>query len=357
MKLYLAAFLCVALASAQVPSIDQSLTVKSVQSAEISPDGRFVAYTVQETNWEDNEFVQQIWIAMLSTGERYQLTHGRKSNQTPKWSPDSAFIAFASERDGKKQIYRISPTGGEAVQLTAEDNGVDSFAWSPDGTTLAYTSTGPESKAKKDRKDKYGEFEVINGDYSMQHLWLVKAPSEIPADLKQLPKPEALTSGSQFSLSDFSWAPDGKRIAFEAQRDPDLSSQDTATLYVVNVGDKLVRKLLDGPGPQHHPVWSPDGKHIAFTTANGEKYYFYMNSHLAVVNAEGGAARLLAKDFDEEPRLAGWGPDGIHFGGLQKTESAVFRLNFETGKTTRINPAGQASVQGATYTPDGRMLA
>jgi|HubBroStandDraft_6_1064221.scaffolds.fasta_scaffold79958_3 dipeptidyl aminopeptidase/acylaminoacyl peptidase len=357
MKLYLAAFFCATFTAAQVPSIDQSLSFKSVQNAEISPDGRFVAYTVQETNWEDNEFVQQIWIAMLSTGERYQLTHGRKSNQTPKWSPDSAFIAFSSERDGKKQIYRISPTGGEAAQLTSEDNGVDSFAWSPDGTTLAYTSTGPESKAKKDRKDKYGEYEVINGDYSMQHLWLVKAPSEIPADLKQLPKPEALTSGSQFSVSDFSWAPDGKRIAFEAQRDPDLSSQDTATLYVVNVGDKLVRKLLDGAGPQHHPVWSPDGKHIAFTTSNGEKYFFYMNSHLAVVNAEGGAARLLAKDFDEEPRLSGWGPDGIHFGGQQKAESAVFRLNFETGKTARINPAGQASVQGATYTPDGRMLA
>ena len=70
MKFSVAVLLGVTLASAQIPSIDQSLEMKSVQSAEISPDGRFVAYTVQETNWEDNEFVQQIWIAMLATRRR-----------------------------------------------------------------------------------------------------------------------------------------------------------------------------------------------------------------------------------------------------------------------------------------------
>jgi len=357
MKFSLAVLLSVTFASAQVPSIDQSLEMKSVQSAEISPDGRFVAYTVQETNWEDNEFVQQIWIAMLATGERYQLTHGRKSSQTPKWSPDARFLAFVSERDGKKQIYRISPTGGEAVQLTTEDNGVDNFAWSPDGTTLAYTSTGPESKIKKDRKDKYGDFEIINGDYAMLHLWVLRVPAEIPADPKQRPKPEALTSGSQFSVSDFSWAPDGKKIAFEAQRDPDLSSQETATIYVVNLGDKLVKKLLDGAGPHHHPVWSPDGKHIAFTTSNGEKFFFYADTRVAVVDTAGGTLRVLTKEFDEDTRLSSWGPDGIHFGALQRTESAVFRLNPETGATERINRADPVSVQGVSFTPDGRMLA
>jgi len=357
MKFSVAALLCVALANAQVPSIDQSLEMKSVQSTEISPDGRFVAYTVQETNWDDNEFVQQIWITMLATGERYQLTHGRKSSQSPKWSPDARFLAFASERDGKKQVYRISPTGGEAVQLTTEDNGVDNFAWSPDGTAIAYASTGPESKTKKDRKDKYGDFEIINGDYAMLHLWLVKAPAEIPADPKQRPTPEALTSGSQFSVSDFSWAPDGKKIAFEAQRDPDLSSQETATIYVVNLGDKLVKKLLDGAGPHHHPVWSPDGKRIAFTTSNGEKFFFYADTRVAVVDSGGGTPRVLTKEFDEDTRLFSWGPDGIHFGALQKTESALFRLNPETGATERINRADHVSVQGASFTPDGRMLA
>src|SRR5206468_449361 len=179
----------------------------------ISPDGRFVTYIVQNANWEENSFDTQIWVAQLATGEKYQLPSGKKSSQSPKWSPDSKRIAFVSDRDGKRQIYLISPAGGEAAQLTAEENGVGAIAWAPDGASIAFTSTGPDAKAKKDRKDKYGDFEVVGGDYSMSHLWLVKVPGEIPADPKKLPKAEPLTSGEQFTVGAFSWSPDGKRIA------------------------------------------------------------------------------------------------------------------------------------------------
>jgi Tol biopolymer transport system component len=174
--------LLTAVAFAQTPSIDQSLSAKSVTNAEISPDGRYVGYVVQQADWDENEFVQQIWIANVATGDRYPLTSGRKSNQNPLWSPDSKRLAFISERDGKKQIYVINPHGGEAQQLTNEDNGVIGFHWAPDGSAIAFTSTGPDAKAKKDRKEKYGDFEIVEGDYAQVHLWLVKSPAEIPSD-------------------------------------------------------------------------------------------------------------------------------------------------------------------------------
>src|ERR1051326_1433088 len=166
-----AAFACAAaFAAGSTPTIEDSLNMKSVAGAQISPDGRYVAYSVQQANWDENDFVSQIWIAVPSTGERYQLTSGKKSATSPQWSPDSRRLAFASDRDGKRQIYVISPTGGEASQLTAEENGVGTIAWSPDGSSIAFTGTGPDPKAKKERKDKYGEFDVIGGDYSMSHL-------------------------------------------------------------------------------------------------------------------------------------------------------------------------------------------
>ena len=343
--------------SAQTPTIDQSLGMQSVQSAEISPDGRYVAYTVQQTDWEDDEFVQQIWIAALSTGERYQLTSGKKSSQSPKWSPDSKRIAFAAARDSKRQIYLISPTGGEAAQLTGEDNGVDAFEWAPDASAIAYTSTGPEPKEKKDRKEKYGDFEIVNGDYSMLHLWLIKAPAEIPADPKQRPKAEALTAGDKFSVHDFSWSPDSKRIAFSATRDPDLGSSATAQIYVVNVADKFLKKLVEANGPHNGPVWSPDGRQIAFSTANGEEFYYYTNVRIAVVPADGGDLRVLTAAFDEDPRLVDWGPDGIYFGALQKTSSDVFRLNPATLAVERVSGPEQLFVTGATFTRDHRTMA
>jgi dipeptidyl aminopeptidase/acylaminoacyl peptidase len=357
-KFLAAALVCAAMAAGtQVPAIDESLAAKSVAGAQISPDGRYVAYSVQQTDWDDNDFVSQIWLAVTATGERYQLTSGKKSSTGPQWSPDSKRLAFTSDRDGKRQIYVIAPTGGEALKLTAEENGVGAIAWSPDGASIAFTGAGPDSKAAKDRKERYGEYNIIGGDYTMNHLWVVKVPAEIPADAKQLPKPQQLTRGDEFSVTSFAWAPDSRRIAFAATRDPDLGSQDTERIYVLDLADQHVRKLVDGQGPSGNPKWSPDGKQIAYVTANGQPFFFYANRYIAAVPAEGGAPRVLTQDFDEDANLIDWGPDGIYFGALQKTNAHIFRLDPASGAVRRITGPDQFHVQGATFTKDYRTLA
>ena len=84
----------------------------------------------------------------------------------------------------------------------------------------------------------------------MNHLWRVKIPAEIPSDAKKLPKAEPLTKGDQFSVGGFAWSPDGKRIAFSASRDPDLGSARREQLYVLDLADLHVRKLIDAQRPQ-----------------------------------------------------------------------------------------------------------
>ncbi len=344
-------------AATLVPTIDQSLNMKTVSDAQISPDGRYVAYLLEAPNWDDNEFVRQIWITVTATGERYQLTSGKKSSTDPRWAPDSRRLAFASERDGKRQIYVISATGGEAAQLTTEDNGIGQYEWSPDGTSLAFTSTGPESKLRKDRNEKYGEFDVIGGDYVMKHLWMLKVPTELPANSKQLPKPQQLTKGGDFTVSDFAWSPDGAHIAFSATRDPDLGSQDTEQLYVLDCSDLHVRKLMTFDGPNGHPKWSPDGKQIAFSTSGGQQYFYYANRRIAAVPADGGLPRILTPSFDEDADLIDWGPGGIYFAALQKTNAHLFSLDPASGNTRRISGPDQYYLPNATFTKDHRTLA
>lgn len=356
-RLFVAALACAgAGASATVPTIDESLSMKSASGAQISPDGRFVAFSVTETDWDGNDFVSQIWISMTATGERYQLTHGKKSAGGVQWSPDSRHIAFTSDRDGKRQIYIISPIGGEAVQLTAEENGVGSIAWSPDGSSIAFNSTVPETKAKKDRKEKYGEFEIIGGDYSLNQLWQVKVPADIPADPKKLPKAEQLTKGD-FNVGGFSWSPDGKRIAFSAGRDPDPESAQTEQLYVLDLADLHVRKLIDAQGPNSNPKWSPDGKQIAFATYDNQPFFYYANRYIALVSAEGGAPKVLTHDFDEDANLLDWGPDGIYFSALQKTNAHIFRIDPASGALHRLTGPEAYRATGASFTKDHRKFA
>jgi dipeptidyl aminopeptidase/acylaminoacyl peptidase len=344
-------------AGGAVPTIDESLGMKAVSGAQISPDGRYVAYMVQQANWEENDFLTQIWIAVPATGERYPLTGGKKSAGVPQWSPDSRRLAFTADRDGKRQIYLISPAGGEAVALTKEENGVgNTVAWSPDGSAIAYTATGPD-KAHKDRKEIYGDFEIVEHDYTMNHLWLVKVPAELPSETKKLPKAEALTKGEDFSVNGFAWSPDGKRIAFGGSRDPDLSSGGTETLYVVELDGMKVRKLLEGNGPSGNPKWSPDGKEIAYTTSNGQQFFFFANRYIAVIGAEGGKPRVLTAEFDEDPNLIDWARDGIYFTASQKTAAHLFRIDPATRAVKRLSAPESFHVVGASFTKDHRTLA
>src|SRR4026207_348082 len=85
-------------AAAQAPSIDDLISLKRVTGAELSPDGKLVAYTVRETNWDLNAYETSIRLADAPSGARWRLTGGKKSSTAPTWSPDGSRIAFASDR-------------------------------------------------------------------------------------------------------------------------------------------------------------------------------------------------------------------------------------------------------------------
>ncbi|HEV8345392.1 MAG TPA: S9 family peptidase [Vicinamibacterales bacterium] len=330
------------------PTVDQILSLKRAGSPEISPDGRLVAYTVRETNWDDNAYETEIWLADPRAGTTRQLTNAKKSSQSPAWSPDGSKLAFTSDRTDKPQIYLINPQAGEAEALTTLEDGVSRFAWSPDGTRIAYTATDPKSDAIKDREKKYGEFQVVDQDHRMTQLFVLDVATK---------KTRPLASGA-FTVGSFAWSPDGTRIAFDHRINSDPANGGSADISIVRVDDNSIRKLVTQDGPDSNPVWSPDGSRIAFTTAMANPNFFYTNSVIATVPASGGSPVTLTSAFDEDPNVVAWKPTGLFFSASQKTWSYLYRLDPETKAIARLASGDTPSAaSGFSFSKDGSTVA
>jgi dipeptidyl aminopeptidase/acylaminoacyl peptidase len=339
----------------RVPTIDDLLMLESAGSPRISPDGRWVVYTVTQTNFKDDAFVPQLWIASTSApAANVQLTRGNKSSGNPQWSPDSKWIAFTSDRVGdRSQVFVIRPDGGEAIQLTKSETPVTSFDWSKDGKTIAYVATEPQTKEEKDRKEKYGEFQVVRKDYSFPQLWTLGVADALKEPLVGRQR----TKGQAFSIGGFSWSPDGGQIAFSATLNPDLVQGGTADIYLLDLGRDAVKKIVSLPGPDTNPLWSPDGKQIVFSSAMGKPLFFHANSRLAVVAAAGGTPRSITDRFDEQPGLVAWTGDGIYFSGLQKTAGHLFRVDPAGGNIVRVTGPDDLMAGAFSLTDDGKRVA
>jgi dipeptidyl aminopeptidase/acylaminoacyl peptidase len=382
------------------PSLEESLSLKTIAGARISPDGRFIAYRVRETDWKENSYVRQIWLANVATGASFQLTRGKKSSDAPEWSPDGRWLAFIGEReanaivpaadaekkaaekrdaekkDGKddkkegegkpaaRQIWVISPEGGEAWQLTQQETDVSAFHWSKDGKQIAFTAASPESKSEKERKEKYSEYEVFEEDFRQSQLWIVGAGEaethEAPAKARQI------TRDASLNVNGFAWSPDGKRIAFAAARNPMLAFSGDEDIYLAELAnDNAIKKIIALDGPDSDPIFSPDGKQIAFATALAQPYFYYANGHVGLVDVDRVLAQPATKpadvqdltaQFDEDPRLSEWGPDGIYFVGLQKTSAHLFRVNPKTKEVARVSSPDAYFLDDVSFTKDFKTL-
>ena len=272
----------------------------------------------------------------MATGERHLLSGGAKSSSNAKWSPDGRWIAFTSNRPAplagspsdKQQLYAMPTDGGEAQQLTKMDEGINDFEWSPDSKHLAVSAEASETKAMKDRKDSFGDYQVIHADYQMVHLWLIDLPIADPAGrLAPRGEPKLLTPGETFTIDSFSFSPDGARIAFSAKRDPDLISGFSSDIYTVKIADGRSRRSSTLPAPMATRSGLRMEARSPMKPPTARKYFYYANQKIAIVPSDGGTPRVLTDGFDEDAQLLRWAPEGIYFSALQKTASGLFLLD------------------------------
>ena len=340
------------LGAAHVPSVDELMQLGVPGGPVISPDGKWVVYSVSRPNFEEDAFISQLHLVPATGGESRQLTRGNSSARQPSWSPDSEWIAFSRSVDGKSQILAIRPQGGESIQLSASTTGVNSFRWSPDGRRIGFLAQEPEDAEGKRRKELLGDFHVVRRDYRFSQFWTLDAvtASDKPASGEQH------THGAERHISGFHWAPDSSGIAFTATRTPDRVDGASADVYWLDLESGQIRPIVQQSGPDNLALISPDGRSLLVSTYLGQEKYYASNSQLARVDIGGGGVESLTENFDENPRALVWKAAGIYFWGYQKTASHLFLLDPRSRQIRRISNPDDAMVGSFSFSDDGKRM-
>src|SRR5688572_16114946 len=117
-------------------TVEELLKVRRVADPRVSPDGKSVAFTIGDVNFDGNRVVNQIYIVSLAGGATKQLTTGDKSSSSPRWSPDGKKIAYVTG----SQIWVMDRDGDDKEQLSKIATGAAAPVWSPDAKWIAFTS-------------------------------------------------------------------------------------------------------------------------------------------------------------------------------------------------------------------------
>jgi len=306
----------------------------------LSPDGRWLAFTVTRPAVGKDGYRASVWLAPADGSEpARRLTYGPRSDAHPRFSPDGRTLAFLSDRRTKVeeepkrdavkdrqdgvQVHLLPLDGGEARRLTDLPRGVSSFEWSPDGSQLAVltSSLGPTPEADARRRGrpappKPGETPLsdyryidklgyqYNGagliDDKDAHLWLVDAATGEARRLVAGPTPEA----------DPAWSPDGTRIAFAANRHPSPDIHGRSSIVAVEVATGKLTTVAGGADATFwRPAWTRDGASIVVLGDRFPRVGFRAGIwRFAADGSEAGAGTDLLAHSELKPD-AGMGSD------------------------------------------------
>jgi dipeptidyl aminopeptidase/acylaminoacyl peptidase len=331
------------------------MKIKRVGGTAISPDGKWIAYTVSTAmmEGEKSEFLTHIWVVSSDGKSNTQYTFGEKSCTSPAFSPDGRSIAFLSSRGpgGKNQVWRLAMAGGEAEEMTNAKSGVNFFGWSPDSKRIAYTMNDPETEQEEKAKKEKRDMVVEDANLKFSHLYIITLEKDQKAK-----RPVRRLTGGPFHVTGFDWSPDGSTIVFAHQATPSADVWSTTDISTVPADSGAVKPLVSSKGADQSPTYSPDGKWIAFESDNGDSHWAGV-SDLYIVAASGGTPRKIAQTPDRNFGILSWSPDGttIYVTETDHTVNRLFSVLVESGKVSVVT-VGEGTYNLMSLSRDGSRL-
>lgn len=179
--------------------------IGSLYAPELSPSGELILFTNHGNG---------LWV-MKPDGENPRPLTDR-DDIDPTWSPDGSMIAFASSRNGERQLFVMNADGSNVRQVTDLNNMGGRSTWSPDGTRLAF----------------------YRGPFGDRNIYIINVDG---TGLVQL------TSGGD-NLGP-SWSPDGNWITFTSFRDGNNE------IYIIHLDGTGLTPLTNNSISDWQPRW------------------------------------------------------------------------------------------------------
>lgn len=313
-----------------------SVELPSVYDAQVSPDGKLVAFVVAENFRKGGATAPKmpranIYAVPTDDGPPVRLINSERSDTMPRWSPDGQLLAFLSDReqDGQRQVYLLPRRGGEARRLTNVNGDIPSprslspMAWTSDGRSISFLKVDGDTDADRQAKATGADQIVFEEDHRYMRLWMV----DVESGETRCVSPNGL------QIWEAAVSPDGSRVAAVVSDLPYEGDWYLNRLVVFEVGSDQTTVLYDERRPAAKPAWSPDGATVAFLTSiysdRGND-----SGDLMTIPATGGEPLNLTSDHGVSDHYGVFHPDGdaILTATNVRGGSGISSIDIESGR-------------------------
>ncbi len=296
-----------------------------------SPDGHRLLFE------SDRSGETQLWVIDLAGGEARQLTTIASEARSAVWSPDGKWITFVSAvyPEYSHQPYAESNASNKKRKEDAQNNPVKARVFE----RLFYRHWDSWVDAKR------------------QHLFVMPAEGGEPRDVTPGDRDAYPTSSTFSSGEDLTFAPDSGSLVYAAPPARDEAWNTNYDLYRVAISGGAPENLTAGnPAADSGPRFSPDGKWLAYR-AQRRAGYEADRWELMVMPSAGGSARSITKKIDRSVAAFVWTGDGetIYCTADQDASVPIFKLSVKDASMDPLVTGGMyASISASA---DGRRLA
>jgi dipeptidyl aminopeptidase/acylaminoacyl peptidase len=307
--------------------------VRSVRAVEVSPDGKWFAYTVAVPRRpfveEDGPAWQELHVVGPDGRSRPFVTGAVQVSEV-RWVPEGRAISFRQQRvgDEKTSLYVIPLDGGEARRVWEHPAGVGAYAWSPDGREVAFLAEQEVTKEQQEEREQGFKAEVFEEDWRSTRVWLTtpQLDQDPWEDGKQEEAKALELPGTAHAVE---WSPDGRWLAVALAPTPSVDDAlMRQRIHVVERASGEVHGLVATPGKLGDFAWSPDSERLALVGTTD--VHDPREGRLLVVSRSGGVPQELVPGYLGHFAQVEWiGADAVLALGQVGVWSELRRVDLE----------------------------